>query len=173
MRYIKLFLFLIFIIIVSIQPVTSQNTIRKYRDNAVSFMYPGDWIIDIQKTKPEIRLKPKNWTKRDHINEFAIYLSVSKAPFEKAARAAGFVKKGDKWIFEGRQGIEGDVEEIKGKSWTGLVGEAPVGTSQGLAYATTIIITDSKKSAVLTGEALGTKEGDAILNSIEFVLEGT
>ena len=172
MRNIKLSLFLIFIIIVSIQTVASQNSFLKYKDNAVSFLYPADWIVDIQKNKPELRLKPKNWTRQDHINEFAIYLSVSKEPFEKAARSAGFVRKGNKWILEGRQGIEGDVEEIKGKSWIGLTGEAPVGTSEGLAFATTIIIADGKKSAVLTGEALGTKEGDAIFNSIEFVPEG-
>ena len=168
----KAYVFFVLIISLSIQVAFSQYSSLKHNGNELRFSYPGDWVLDIQKTTPEIRLKPKKWTIQYHINEFAIYLSLSHDPFEKAARKAGFVRKGNKWILEGRQGIEGDVEEIKSKNWTGLNGEAPVGTSQGLGYATTIIITNGKKSAILTGEGLDTKEGEALLDSIEFVPEG-
>lgn len=172
-RYIKLlFIILIFTIALSKSGLASQIETLKYEDKTVSFSYPSNWLVDVQKNKDvEIRLKPKNWSQLDHINDFAIYIYLKTGPFEKIAEEAGFVKKGGEWKLEGRHGIEGDVEEIKGKNWKGLNGEAPVGTGGGLAWATTIIITDGKKSAVLIGEALGTEEGDVILKSIEFLSE--
>jgi len=109
------------------------------------------------------------------MDDFALYISLSSDNFSNVAKAAGFVLGGERWSIEGRQGAKGEIEEIKGKNWKGMLGEVPKGIFYkqggyaGLGSATTAILTDGKTSIVIIGEALSDKEGEAILKSIEFV----
>lgn len=76
---------------------------------------------------------------------------------------------------EGHHGAEGEVEEIKDKNWKGIMGEAPVGLFYkgggyfGLGWASTAVISDGKRAAVIRGSELGSQAGQNILKSIEFI----
>jgi hypothetical protein len=163
----------------SVSPVIAAQ--NKYQDETIIFYYPSDWELStIKERNLEIRLRPKNWLRTKESSEysmgdFALYISLSSGNFSKVAKAAGFVLEGEKWSIEGRHGAKGEIEEIKGKNWKGIVAEVPKGIFYkqggyaGLGSAMTAILTDGKTTMVITGEALSDKEGDAILKSIEFI----
>jgi hypothetical protein len=161
-------------------PAVEALPIMKYEDAILSFYYPSDWEVEVcRREKIEIRLRPKNWfqinkSSEYRVDDFALYISLSQNNFKRVAESIGFVMKGSKWTLEGRRGAEGEIEEIKGNNWKGLLGEAPIGTFYknggyaGLGFALTAIITDGKTSVVINGESLSTKDGKDILKSIDF-----
>ncbi len=166
-----------------VSPVMAAQ--KKYKDKTITFYYPETWELSTEKINNyEIKLRPKNWLSSNKssseiaVDDFALYISISNQTMEKAATESTIFKKEDgKWKIEGRQGIEGDVKEIKGKNWKGILGEAPVsrfykgGGYFGLGWASTAIISDGKITAVLKGDELGSQTGQNILESIEFIAE--
>jgi len=99
-----------------------------------------------------------------------VRIKVISASFEEAAEEAAFVRV-EKWKLLGRQGIEGDVEEISNNNWRGLTGETMVGMHssvgyEGLGFATVAMVTDGLTAAIISGESTGNEEGKKILNSI-------
>jgi len=143
---------------------STAATGKNFKDDKIQLEYPVTWTV-MQK-KNVVTFKDKEGTEM-------LWVQVISAGFEEAADEAGFVRVEKGWRLLGRQGIEGDVEEISGSNWRGLIGETMVGIHssvgyEGLGFATVAMITDGVTSAILSGESMKNEEGRKVLNSVRF-----
>lgn len=144
--------------------VLSAATDNIFNNDKMQLEYPATWTV----------LQKNNFvTFKNNEGTEILWLQVISAGFEEAAEEANFVRV-EKWKLLGRQGIEGDVEEISNNNdWRGLIGETMVGMHgstgyEGLGFATVAMITDGATSAILSGETMKDEEGKKILNSVRF-----
>jgi len=144
--------------------VSTAATNKKFKDDKIQLEYPVTWTV-MQKNNV-VTFKDKEGTE-------ILWVQVISAGFEEAAEEAGFIRVEKDWRLLGRQGIEGDVEEISGSNWRGLIGETMVGIHssvgyEGLGFATVAMITNGVTSAILSGETMKNEEGKNVLNSVRF-----
>ncbi len=144
--------------------VLTAATDKIFKTDKIQLEYPATWTV-MQKNS-FVTFKNNEGTE-------ILWVKVISAGFEEAAEKAAFVRV-EKWKLLGRQGIEGDVEEISNNNdWRGLIGETMVGMHgsagyEGLGFATVAMITDGATAAILSGETMKDEEGKKILNSVRF-----
>jgi uncharacterized protein YecT (DUF1311 family) len=158
--------FILFFFLISIFTFSNPNdltaaTYKKFKDDKIQFEYPATWAV-MQKNNVI--------TFKNNEGKEIFRIKVISASFEEAAEEAAFVRV-EKWKLLGRQGIEGEVEEISNNNWRGLIGETMVGIHssvgyEGLGFATVAMVTDGVTSAIISGESTGNEEGKKILDSM-------
>lgn len=118
------------------QPEVPMAEHRRQRiaDCRVDFALPADWQIDVRETKEacRIRVRPGNWKEEVHSSEvdladYPLEIQLSFGPFLRAAEQSGFGWSQGRWMAFGRQGMESDVTEIRGKGWSGLQASPQIG----------------------------------------------
>lgn len=166
MKFIHLILCFLFIcpFTFTTPEASSATTDKKFTDDKIQLEYPATWTV--MQDNNVVTFKDKEGAE-------TLWVQVISAGFEEAAEEAGFIRVGKDWRLSGRQGIEGDVEEISGSNWRGLLGETMVGIHgsngyEGLGSATVAMITDGVTSAILSGESMNNENGKKILDSVRF-----
>jgi hypothetical protein len=144
--------------------VSTAASDKKFKDDKIQLEYPATWTV--MQENNVVTFKNNEGTE-------ILWVEVILAGFEEAAEEAGFIRVEKDWRLLGRHEMEGDIEEISGSNWRGLIGEAPVGMSDNdlgfvLGFATVAMVTDGVTAAILSGETMRHEEGKKVLNSVRF-----
>jgi uncharacterized protein YecT (DUF1311 family) len=136
---------------------------KNFTNDTIQLAYPATWAV----------MQNNNViTFNNNAGKEMFQVRLLPASFEEAAEEAAFVRV-EKWKLLGRQGIEGEVEEISNNNWRGLIGETMVGIHgsvgyEGLGFATVAMVTDGLTAAIVSGDSAGSEEGRKILDSLRF-----
>lgn len=153
---------LLWFLTLPVEDVASAATYKNFKNDKIQLEYPAAWSTA---QKADVITFTSN-------KEEVLFIRLLAASFDAAAEEAGFVRVGKEWRLLGRHDMEGEAEEISHDTLRGLIGEAPVGMSGsfgfGLGFATVAMLSDDTTSAIFSGEAAGSEEGDIILKSVRF-----
>lgn len=152
---------LVCLIVVPRSNSAASPAFKKHKTDIIQLDVPAAWSAT-QKDNL-ITFKDKQGTE-------VLWIQTVLGTFDEAAKEAGFARVENRWRLLGRHEMEGEAEEISTDDWRGLTGEAPVGVSGdfgfGLGFATVAMISNGKTAAILSGEAMGSEEGERILRSV-------